>query len=276
MLKVYDGRRTPHYDNSSLEPLAQNACYKRSALKCPIDSYYSSPDIPIALIILNQPLALPRKHFDTLWKKASTTLVTDGAANRLYEYLGTERDNYIPQRLSGDFDSIKPEVKQFYKDKGSEIIPTPDQDYTDFTKGLTIVSDVIKDKEVGQIIVLGSYGGRMDHVMANIDTLCQAEKLTKVKVLLLGEDQVTFLLNKGSHKIYITDKYSVDWCGLIPMGAPCKCITTTGLKWNLENQGMQFGELISTSNIPSFQGEGVVTVDTDAPLLWTMGYTMKE
>ena len=43
--------------------------------------------------------------------------------------------------ISGDFDSVKKETLKFFKDLGSEIIPAPDQDHTDFTKALMILSD---------------------------------------------------------------------------------------------------------------------------------------
>ena len=42
----------------------------------------------------------------------------------------------LPDFISGDFDSIDESIKDFYKEKGVAIIPTPNQDETDFTKAL--------------------------------------------------------------------------------------------------------------------------------------------
>lgn len=58
------------------------------------------------------------------------------------------------------------------------------------------------------------------------------------------------------------------WCGLLPFGYPVNCISTTGLKWNLNNTTMQFGGLISTSNTYE---DCEVTVNTDTSVIWTMG-----
>uniref|UniRef100_A0A8C6MBD8 Thiamine pyrophosphokinase 1 n=1 Tax=Nothobranchius furzeri TaxID=105023 RepID=A0A8C6MBD8_NOTFU len=179
----------------------------------------------ICLIILNQPV--DKDHLHILWRKALLRACADGAANHLYNITAGDRDNFLPDYISGDFDSITAEVKAFYTDKGCKLRETSDQDLTDYTKCLAIMVEEINKQGL-----------------------------------------------KGCHRLGVNTGLEGDWCSLIPVGGPCQ-VVTTGLKWNLSNQVLEFGKLVSTSNTyePAERGDPrkAVTVSTDKPLLWSMG-----
>ncbi|KAL3836299.1 hypothetical protein ACJMK2_021736 [Sinanodonta woodiana] len=237
----------------------------------PLHYLKDDADSKLVLILLNQPIGSSLQILKVLWKKAIFKAATDGSVNHLFSELGESRDSYLPDIISGDFDSATPSTLEYYKGKGVEIIPTPEQDATDFTKSIRITAKKTKDMQKDAVVILGAFGGRMDHVFGNIDTLFEAGKLMPgVPVYLLSDDSLVTLLEKDiKTEIHIDSGYEGEWCGLIPIGCPCEHVTTSGLKWNLDDDVLKFGELVSTSN--AFAGSSSVTVKTDAPLLWTMG-----
>jgi len=133
----------------------------------PNDSSMSS-----ALIILNTPIhntspsvgddAPPqcKQHgtlsgvIGALWKKSTYRVCADGGANRLYEAtvlpsnqrVSVDDDNedaddstsedYLPDLITGDLDSLHPHVYQYYKSKGVEIVRVEDQDFHDLDVSL--------------------------------------------------------------------------------------------------------------------------------------------
>jgi thiamine pyrophosphokinase len=224
----------------------------------------------IALIKLNTPFSNHQKIFRILWQKALFRIVVDGASNVLYKCLDMPRDEFLPHVISGDFDSAEPNVLEYYRSKGVEIIPTPEQNETDFTKALRIVCSKLNSNKIKISCICAhvSFDGRFDHVLANVNTLFLAKKICDLPLYLISEDSVAFVVDKG--KCSVTSSWQGSWCGLIPINGPCRSVTTTGLKYNLDHQGMAFGELVSTSNTIV---EDIITIDTDNVLLMTIGMT---
>ena len=78
-----------------------------------------------------------------------------------------------------------------------------------------------------------------------------------LQFVIPGVLEETLLLDTGLEGPY---------CGLLPL-AGSTTVTTTGLRWNLQDDVMKFGGLISTSNE---MAAARVTVKSSLPILWTM------
>lgn len=116
-------------------------------------------DRPHALIILNQPFSLPL--LERLWNSTQWHCCADGGANRLFDVFSLEesagRDadearlrrvvpvigpcgfvtgicRYLPDLIKGDFDSLRPDVRNFYASHGVAVVQDHDQDSTDLMK----------------------------------------------------------------------------------------------------------------------------------------------
>lgn len=139
------------------------------------------------------------------------SIFVDGFANRIYD--SEFKETHIPNFLTGDFDSIRPEVKEFYSCKVREVskillfqetvqtIETPDQDTTDFTKAIMIMLENIQQNamssskpKINYIVGFYGSGGRADHEFGIIKSLYIAKEMSHIPVLLVTESSISCLL----------------------------------------------------------------------------------
>ncbi|KAI1295518.1 thiamine pyrophosphokinase 1 [Halotydeus destructor] len=223
-----------------------------------------------AIILLNHSLDnksdSAKSLFSHIWSKGCLRIGVDGG-NNLLPTLNVLQ----PDIICGDFDSIKPEVKDDYCKLGSRIINTPDQNYTDFDKSIMLA---MAERESNStkfgfecIVAISSLAGRLDHVLSNINTLFKYADQVPIFLYDLEQSISWAIPYTKQHAIRVEHLKDSKWCSLVPVGQPAK-VTTTGLKWNLYDDEMKFTGLISTSN--ELNGESEVTIRTTSTLLWTL------
>jgi thiamine pyrophosphokinase len=71
----------------------------------------------------------------------------DGGTNRWFHFL-QNADYIAPEFITGDMDSIKQNVLSYFRSKGAQIISTPNQNETDFTKALRQIHDYITNQNL--------------------------------------------------------------------------------------------------------------------------------
>lgn len=132
------------------------------------------------------------------------------------------------------------------------------------------------------LLLIGGLSGRVDQTVHTMTVLHKLRKSRHYAYVLSGES-LAWVLDAGSHEIHIDHNTMGQTCGILPIGIDGAHVRTRGLEWNLGehmcvfSKGNQadstsdwhtcFDGEVSTSNhlLPS---EPIVTVETDAPVLW--------
>jgi thiamine pyrophosphokinase len=171
------------------------------------------------LIILNRPIH--KDQYKDLKDKVDYIICADGAANRMYDNLGTEgyklintSEENIPNCIVGDFDSIRPEVQEHYNGKNVKLLHRIDQETTDLEKCLYVSLEKIgefscninEENKRYAIIILGSAGGRIDHTFAAYSQVYKyinnyQYELGPIEIFLISQSSVSVYLKHGLNKI---------------------------------------------------------------------------
>ncbi len=113
-----------------------------------------------ALVVANGEL-----HLDYLQKIVTSynlVICADGAAEKL-KAIGA-----VPDVLVGDFDSIQSEVLDYFAQKSvKQIVLEPEKDFSD----THVAVELAMDRGYQEIDIVGGFGGRWDHSIANFNLL---------------------------------------------------------------------------------------------------------
>jgi len=149
----------------------------------------------------------------------------DGA----YNYF--EVKNITPDLVTGDFDSINKIPTSV------EVINTPNQNFTDFEKALSILNE----RKFNYMDVYGGSGKEHDHFLGNISTALAWKD--KINITFYDDFGKYFFIKNTFTTSNILNKN----ISLIPFPV-AEGIKTKGLQYPLENEKLTFGQRIGTRN----------------------------
>ena len=169
--------------------------------------------------------------------------------------------------ICGDLDSARPEVLEYYENKGVKIIKDSDQYSTDLMKCLKYADDghglfekasylsnsVDVQSPQFDVVIFGGLGGRADQAFSQLHhlyTLAEGQHPPWVGDLyLITKESLIFLLGQGPNKIHapVKRQYFTENVGIIPLGRP-STISSRGLEWDVNDWPTEFGGQMSTSN----------------------------
>lgn len=153
------------------------------------------------------------------------------------------KKNVIPDYFVGDFDSLDSQlftrIKKEYPEK-IKIFPVK-KDETDTELALKFAFN-FNPKE---IIIIGGIGSRIDHVIANINILLQAEIKNIKAVILDTNNRIQLLI---PNKILQIEKSSYKYVSLLSFSDKVEGINALGFKYPLKHGEMVLGIPSGVSN----------------------------
>lgn len=159
----------------------------------------------------------------------------DGATNKLFEI------NMNPDIIVGDFDSIRCDVLQYYKniDAIEFIKLDTKKDFSDTHYAI----DIAKQRGYFDISVIGSFGGRWDHSISNLGLIYFFYN-QNVNISLIEKFNNIRLCKKG---IYNFEKKENYYWSFFPIFEDVE-ISIRGMKYNLSNKKIKQGDSVGLSN----------------------------
>ncbi len=150
-----------------------------------------------------------------------------------------------PDLAVGDFDSIDPIALARLEAAGVPVEVAPSaKDESDAE--LAVRAAIARGADA--ITMLGGFGGRVDHLLANIALLALPE-LADVPIRLL--DATTRLsVVHGPGRLTATGRAG-DLVSLLPLGSGVEGVTTDGLAWPLVDEPLPLGPARGLSNVRS-------------------------
>jgi thiamine pyrophosphokinase len=161
-------------------------------------------------------------------ESADFIIGADGGGNKILSH------GITPDAVIGDMDSFKkPDTINF------EIIHDKSQETNDLEKALSLAFE----RKATTCTVLGAFGKRMDHALKNLSVL---KRFKSDFDTLIYKDELF-------EAFVITDQYKAEVpigsvVSLFPLSGEVTGITTSGLKYSLDNEILKNGQRDGTSN----------------------------
>lgn len=207
----------------------------------------------IAFVAVGGELEEPER-FTPLARVAGLVLAADSG----YEHM--RRMGVRPHLLVGDLDSISPDALREARDDPATRIETfpPEKDQTDTEIALRLAVT----RGAGIVLVVGAFGLRLDHALANV-LLLASPALRETDVRLLDPRQEVRLV-RGRVRLRTTPGELVS---LLPVGGDATGVTTTGLAYALDGATLGTGPALGVSNVAT--GDEICVRVGDGSLLLT-------
>ncbi|HEY6958967.1 MAG TPA: thiamine diphosphokinase [Candidatus Limnocylindria bacterium] len=155
-----------------------------------------------------------------------------------------ERWGILPQLAVGDFDSYGIERANALGKKGVKVVAHP---AAKAESDLELALRSAIEQKASEIVVLGAFRGeRLDHELANIMLLADPAYRGRTITAIQGNTRVRALHGGSEH---IIDAAVGSDVTLLPVGGDATGVRTTGLRYALHGETLEFGRSRGLSNV---------------------------
>ena len=151
-------------------------------------------------------------------------ICADGGANT------AKKMNIKPDYIVGDLDSADASVIDFFKNQNTKIINDNNQDKTDLELALSLAEKL----DPNEIVILGAFGDRIDHTLANI--LCLAHIKPDIKAKIVDNKNIVELVEDSTD----ISGNEGDVISIVPL-TDVLDLSYNGMKWNVKNKDTKVG-----------------------------------
>jgi thiamine pyrophosphokinase len=168
---------------------------------------------------------------------ADLVIAADGGADWL-EAVGVS-----PHRLVGDLDSVDPVLADRLDATGVPVDRHPeDKDASDLELAVASAAAAGAD----ELVVLGALGGALDHLAANLLLLGSATTAERRTSLVHDGTRAAMVVGPGRRSIDAPPGSRVT---LLPVGEAVEGVTTSGLRWALNDARLEPGSSRGLANV---------------------------
>ncbi|UCG23498.1 MAG: thiamine diphosphokinase [Chloroflexota bacterium] len=178
----------------------------------------------------------PARWAEVYLETATAIIAADGGVHHILA-LGR-----MPDVVIGDLDSIMPAVLDELGAAAVEFVVYPkEKDASDLELALHYAATKYNE----EILILGSLGGRLDQLLANVLMLTDP-LLQNRKVRIVEAHQQAWVIDANRSRI---KGARGDLLSLLPLQGDVLVSSTKGLRWELKDEHLEFGKSRGVSNV---------------------------
>jgi len=166
-------------------------------------------------------------------------------------WVGVDRGVYylmesgiLPERAFGDFDSVSEEELEMIERKVPQLNKfKPEKDETDMELALNWAIE----QEPESITIFGATGGRLDHLMANVQLLVKPVILQSgIQIELIDKYNTVYVKEPGSYKVARNE--DLKYISFLPVTPSVSGMTLENFKYPLKDRHIPLGSTLCISN----------------------------